>query len=97
MVMTVSTSEDAELKVMDEPSYRWVDEWDPENDTVAPGETVVLYVYVSTSRIRGLQKDELLQDVTVNFSAFPKGEKESFRNYLIAMDGSGEVVLPEKT
>lgn len=96
MVMTVSTSEDAELKVMDEPIYRWVDEWDPENDTVAPGETVVLYVYVSTSRIRGLQKDELLQDVTVNFSAFPEGEKESFRNYLIAMDGSGEVVLPEK-
>lgn len=96
MVMTVSTSEDAELKVMDEPLYRWVDEWDPENDAVAPGETIILYVYVSTSRIRGLQKDELLQDVTVNFSAFPKGEKESFRNYLIAMDGSGEVVLPEK-
>lgn len=96
MVMTVSTSENAELKVMDEPLYRWVDEWDPENDTVAPGETVVLYVYVSTSRIRGLQKDELLQDVTVNFSAFPMGEEESFRNYLIAMDGSGEVVLPEK-
>lgn len=96
MVMTVSTSEEAELKVMDQPIYRWVDEWDPENDTVAPGETVVLYVYVSTSRIRGLQKDELLQDVTVNFSAFPMGEKESFRNYLIAMDGSGEVVLPEK-
>ncbi len=96
MVMTVSTSEEAELKVMDQPIYRWVDEWDPQNDTVAPGETVVLYVYVSTSRIRGLQKDELLQDVTVNFSAFPKGEKESFRNYLIAMDGSGEVVLPEK-
>ena len=96
MVMTVSTSEEAELKVMDEPLYRWVDEWDPENDAVAPGETVVLYVYVSTSRIRGLQKDELLQDVTVNFSAFPMGEKESFRNYLIAMDGSGEVVLPEK-
>ena len=96
MVMTVSTSEEAELKVMDQPIYRWVDEWDPENDAVAPGETVVLYVYVSTSRIRGLQKDELLQDVTVNFSAFPKGEKESFRNYLIAMDGSGKVVLPEK-
>ena len=96
MVMTVSTSEEAELKVMDQPIYRWVDEWDPENDTVAPEETVVLYVYVSTSRIRGLQKDELLQDVTVNFSAFPEGEKESFRNYLIAMDGSGEVVLPEK-
>ena len=96
MAMTVSTSEEAELKVMDQPIYRWVDEWDPENDTVAPGETVVLYVYVSTSRIRGMQKDELLQDVTVNFSAFPKGEKESFRNYLIAMDGSGEVVLPEK-
>ena len=96
MVMTVSTSEEAELKVMDQPIYRWVDEWDPENDTVAPGETIILYVYVSTSRIRGLQNDELLQDVTVNFSAFPKGEKESFRNYLIAMDGSGEVVLPEK-
>lgn len=96
MVMTVSTSEEAELKVMDEPIYRWADEWDPENDTVAPGETVVLYVYVSTSRTRGLQKDELLQDVTVNFSAFPMGEEESFRNYLIAMDGSGEVVLPEK-
>ena len=96
MVMTVSTTEEAELMATDEPLYHWVDEWDEEKDTVAPGETVIFYVYISTSRVRAMQMEELLDDVTVNFSVFPGEEKELVHNYLVAMDGSGEVVLPEK-
>ena len=97
MVMTMSTTEDAALFSNDSAVYHWADEWDEKNDTVAPGETVIFYVYISTSRVRSMQMEELLEDVTVNFSAFPGDEKDLFHNYLIAMDGSGEVVVPERT